>query len=529
MSLLVSDIRLPFDAPEAQALDEARRLTGLTADEVQAAVSRVSIDARRGRICRVYSVRLDAPMDEKAFAERLQMPFVRYRPDERPPVPRGEKRLTYRPVIIGLGPAGLFAAYTLAQHGYAPLVLERGGDLAARDAAVDAFWQGGALDPDCNIQFGEGGAGAYSDGKLTTRIGDPLCDTVLRTLAAHGAPADIVKKAKPHVGTDILKNVVRAMRQAIEDSGGTVRFRTALTGVQMRNGRLRAVCTADDAIACERAVLAIGHSARDTFAALHRNGVYFAPKPFSVGVRIEHLQSALDQALYGKYAGHPLLPPAEYNVSRRADGRACYSFCMCPGGMVVAAQSEPDTVVTNGMSYHARAGRNANAALAVSIDPADLDDGTPFGGVALQRQIERAAFAQTGSYRAPCQRVGDFLADRPSRRAGAVQPSYPTGVVFGAAAASLPPFVQTMLRDSLPYFGRKIRGFDAADALLTGPETRTSSPVRIERGDDLFGLGCAGLIPCGEGAGYAGGILSAAVDGIKAAYRIMDEFAPILG
>ena len=526
MSLMVSNIRLPFDVPEEQALAEARRLTGLHSNDTQAAVYRVSIDARRGKIFRVYSVRLDAPMDEKAFAENLQMPFVRYKPDEKPTVPCGSKRLEHRPVVVGLGPAGLFAAYMLAKHGYTPLVLERGGDLDARDRAVEAFWSGGALDAESNIQFGEGGAGAYSDGKLTTRIGDPLCDTVLETLAAHGAPADIVKKAKPHVGTDILKKVVRAMRREIIQNGGEVRFGTRLNGVSVKNGALRGVQAGGEAIACERAVLAIGHSARDTFDALHQNGVYFEPKAFSVGVRIEHLQSEIDRALYGKYAGHPLLPPAEYNLSRREGGRACYSFCMCPGGVVVAAQSEEHTVVTNGMSYHARDGKNANSALAVSVDPADFNDGTPFGGVALQRRIERAAFAQTGSYRAPCQRVGDFLAGRPSTCAGAVQPSYPLGVQFGEAAACLPSFAQNMLRDSLPYFGRKIHGFDADDALLTGPETRTSSPVRMKRGEDLFGLGCAGMIPCGEGAGYAGGIMSAAVDGIRAAHRIMEEFRP---
>ena len=263
---MVTGIRLPFDLPEQAAIAEARRLTGLTANDIQAAVCRVSIDARRGQISRVYSVRLDAPFDEKAFAEKLQMPFVRYKPNTKIVIPHGEKRLEHRPVVVGLGPAGLFAAYVLAKHGYRPLVLERGGDLDERDKVVDAFWKGGALDTDCNIQFGEGGAGAYSDGKLTTRIGDPLCDNVLEILAAHGAPADIVKKAKPHVGTDILKNVVREMRREIIKNGGEVRFRTPLTGVSVKNGALCAVQADGQDIACERAVLAIGHSARDTFA-----------------------------------------------------------------------------------------------------------------------------------------------------------------------------------------------------------------------------------------------------------------------
>lgn len=527
MSILIQNIRLPFDEPEDAAIRQALRKCGLAAGDCAASVHRVSIDARRGKPCRVYSVRADGLPDEEAFAERLQMPFVRFVPDTRMPPPRGSRKLAHRPVVVGLGPAGLFAAYTLAGNGYAPIVLERGGDLDARDRAVEAFWNGGALDPECNIQFGEGGAGAYSDGKLTTRIGDALCESVLETLSRHGAPADICKKAKPHVGTDILKNVVREMRRALIAAGGEVRFGCRMDGVLLQNGALRAVCADGQQLACERAVIAVGHSARDTFFALHQNGVYLEPKAFSVGVRIEHLQSELDRALYGQYAGHPLLPPAEYNLSRRENGRACYSFCMCPGGMVVAAQSEADSIVTNGMSYHARDGQNANAALAVSVDPADFDDGTPFGGVALQRAIERAAFAQSGSYRAPCQRVGDFLADRPSAGCGAVEPTYPVGVSYGEAAKSLPVFAQRMLRDSLLAFGRKIRGFDAPDALLTGPETRTSSPVRMTRGADLFGLTSAGLIPCGEGAGYAGGILSAAVDGIRAAYRIMEEFAPI--
>ena len=365
----------------------------------------------------------------------------------------------------------------------------------------------------------------YSDGKLTTRIGDPLCDNVLEILAAHGAPADIVKKAKPHVGTDILKNVVREMRREIIKNGGEVRFRTPLTGVSVKNGALCAVEADGQDIACERAVLAIGHSARDTFAALHGNGVYFEPKAFSVGVRIEHLQTEIDRALYGKAAGHPMLPPAEYNLSRRADGRACYSFCMCPGGVVVAAQSEENTVVTNGMSYHARDGKNANAALAVSVDPKDYDDGTPFGGVALQRRIEHAAYTQTGSYRAPCQKVGDFLNGKPTRKLGAVKPSYPIGVELGEAAACLPDFAQTMLRDSLPYFGRKIRGYDTADALLTGPETRTSSPVRMTRRRGPVRTRLQRHHSVRRRRRIRGRHYVRAVDGIRAAFRIMEEFA----
>lgn len=526
MGLLVTNIRLPFDRPEEEAIAAARRQAGLTGAETAARVYRVSLDARHGRVSRVYTVRLDAPFDEEAFAEKLQMPFLRFQANERPVVQPGRNDLPHRPVVIGLGPAGLFAAYMLSQYGYAPLVLERGGTLEERDQATAVFQAGGKLDTDCHILFGEGGAGAYSDGKLTTRISDPLCTEVLELLAAHGAPAEILKLARPHIGTDLLKTVVRRIRCAIEENGGTVLFHTALTGISCRNGRLQAVLAGQEEIPCERAILAIGHSARDTFQALYQNGLPFEPKAFSVGVRIEHLQKEIDHAMYGKFAGHPLLPPAEYNLSRRAGGRACYSFCMCPGGVVVAAQSEENTIVTNGMSYHRRDGVNANAALAVSVEPADFADGTPFGGIALQRQIERAAFAQTGSYRAPCQRVGDFLSDRPGRHCGSVKPTYPIGVVYGEAAGSLPVFVQQMLRDSLPYFGQKIQGFDAPDALLTGPETRTSSPVRIPRGADLFPVGCQGLIPCGEGAGYAGGILSAAVDGIRAAYCIIREYAP---
>ncbi len=528
MSLRVSGIRLPFDAPVEEALREALRIAGLDGTEAEAKLGRVSLDARRGKPTRVYTVRINVPGDEASIAEKLGEPSVCFVSDGKLEVPKGKKRLAHRPVIVGLGPAGLFAAYTLAKCGYAPIVLERGDPLEKRDKSVEKFHKEGILDTESNIQFGEGGAGAYSDGKLTTRIGDPLCRSVLVTLAKHGAPEDILYKAKPHVGTDILKTVVHSMRKSIEENGGEVRFSTLLTGIESKDGILRGVRVQGGVIPCERAVLAIGHSARDTFYALFQNGIFLEPKAFSVGVRIEHLQEDIDLAMYGKYAGNPLLPHAEYALSYRESGRGCYSFCMCPGGMVEAAQSEEKTIVTNGMSFHARDGRNANSALAVSVNTEDFDDGTPFGGVALQRRIEREAFWDTGSYRAPCQKVSDFLSGVRSRRRGRVEPTYPLGVEYGEAAACLPSFVRRMLRISLPVFGRKIKGFDSGDALLTGPETRTSSPVRITRDEGMFAIGAEGLIPCGEGAGYAGGILSASVDGIKAAFRIMEEYAPIL-
>ncbi len=527
MSIFVSGIRQAFGEPEEAAFAAARKMCGLGAGVGDASVYRVSIDARRGRIHQVYTIALDGLEDEEAFAAGLQMPSVRYKKIEPFAPVFGKKKLVHRPVVVGLGPAGLFAAHTLARFGYKPLVLERGDEIARRDAAVEKFWSGGALDPDSNIQFGEGGAGAYSDGKLTTRINDPLCDEILRVLVHFGAPREIVRLAKPHIGTDVLKKVVRAMREDIISRGGEVRFRTAVTGLRRESGVLTALYTGKDEIGCEQAVLAIGHSARDTFFSLHDAGVYMEPKAFSVGVRIEHLQQDINRALYGKSAGLPGLPPAEYTLSHREDGRACYSFCMCPGGHVVAAQSEENTVVTNGMSYHARDGRNANAALAVSVDPSDFDDGTPLGGIAFQRRIERAAFEATGGYCAPCQTVGDFLEDRPTGKIGRVQPTYPIGVVSGRVDACLPEFVTRQLRTGLRVFGRKIRGFDAADALLTAPETRTSSPVRLSRGNDLYNLTTKGLIPCGEGAGYAGGIMSAAVDGVRAACRIMAQYAPM--
>lgn len=529
MSIFVSGIRLPFGEPDEVAVEAALRQCGLKHTDVSASIYRTSIDARRGQVYQVHTVMLDGIKNEESFVDNLNMPSVRFKKKVLFAPGLGRKKLAHRPVVVGFGPAGLFAAHTLARYGYRPLVLERGDAIVQRDQKVEQFWSRGMLDSNSNIQFGEGGAGAYSDGKLTTRINDPLCDEVLRVLTQFGAPKEILRIAKPHIGTDRLKDVVRAMREDIIALGGEVRFRATLDGIQMKNGFLSGLHVNGAEIGCEQAVLAVGHSARDTFFALNDAGVYMEPKSFSVGVRIEHLQEDINRALYGKAVGKLNLPPAEYTLSHRENGRACYSFCMCPGGHVVPAQSEENTVVTNGMSYHARDGRNANAALAVSVDPSDYDDHTPLGGVAFQRRIEQAAFGVSGSYRAPCQTVGDFLADHASRRAGRIQPTYPIGVSYGRVDACLPDFVTASLRTGLRVFGKKIRGFDCADALLTAPETRTSSPVRLARGEDLYSRTVKGLIPCGEGAGYAGGIMSAAVDGMRAACRIMEQYAPIDG
>lgn len=530
MSILVGNIRLPLGAADAEALEAAAKKCGLSMRELCGAhIYRASIDARRGKITRVLSVLLDLAetQREEAVVARVGKNDVRLKKPAQQPVPTGTAHMEHRPIVVGLGPGGLFAAYVLAKNGYCPRVFERGQSMESRDRAVTAFFSGGAFDPASNIQFGEGGAGAYSDGKLTTRINDPMSEWVLRTFVEHGAPEEILYKAKPHIGTDILKRVVCSMREEISRLGGEVYFGCTLTGVRSRNGALTAAVIDGQEIACDRLILAIGHSARDTFEHLLHSGVYLEPKPFSVGARIEHLQEDLNASLYGKLAGHPALPPAEYTLSHRENGRACYSFCMCPGGQVVAAQSEPHAIVTNGMSYHARDGRNANAAIVVSVNPSDFPTSDALGGVAFQREIERRAFQLTGGYRAPCQTVGDFFAGKPSRKHGRVAPTYPIGVQYTSLESVLPDFVLAHMQIGLRQFGRKIRGFDAPDALLTAPETRTSSPVRMTRLDNRHSRQIAGLIPCGEGAGYAGGIMSAAVDGIGCAQEILQTFRPL--
>ncbi len=432
--------------------------------------------------------------------------------------------LPERPVVVGFGPAGMFAALVLAKAGASPLVIERGQDALRRKAAVEAFRAGGRLDPESNVQFGEGGAGTFSDGKLNTGTHDGRIHWVLEQFAAHGAPESILWDAKPHIGTDILIGVVQSIRREIVSLGGEVRFGACLTGLELEEGTLTGIRVrsggGEERIPCTRLILAIGHSARDSFEMLNELGVPMEPKAFSMGVRIEHRQADVDRTQYGRARGG--LPAADYSLNVHfPDGTSAYTFCMCPGGQVIAAASEEGGVVTNGMSESRRDGENANAALLVTLHPEDFPERDVLSGMRWQRQIERAAFAYGGGdYRAPAQRVEDFLAGRESRGPGAVLPSYRPGVRWGDLHAVLPPRITTVLERTIPALGQKLPGFDDPDGVLTAPETRSSSPVRILRDTDCRSA-VSGLYPCGEGAGYAGGITSAAVDGMRCAEAVL--------
>lgn len=525
--LRITEVRLPIDHPEGMIRDAIFERLGIRGDELSGyTIFRRGTDARkRNRITFIYTLDVETPKEDEILARMAGDPRVRSAPDTRYRfVAQAPRSMKTRPVVVGTGPCGLFAGLVLAQSGFRPILLERGKTVRERTADTFRFWRRRDFNPESNVQFGEGGAGTFSDGKLYTQIRDPrhLARKVLTEFVAAGAPPEILYVSKPHIGTFRLVKVVEAMRKTIESLGGEIRFQTRVRDIDIRGGEVRSVVTdGGEKIPASHVVLAIGHSARDTFEMLADRGVAMTAKPFSVGLRIEHPQALIDRARYGKQAGHPLLGAADYKlVHHCANGRSVYSFCMCPGGTVVAATSEPGCVVTNGMSQYARSERNANSAIVVGVAPEDYPGG-PLSGIEFQRRWERRAFVLGGeNYDAPAQRVGDFLAGRPSTALGAVQPSYRPGVRLTDLETSLPDYAVTALREAIPAFDKKLKGFALDDALLTGVETRTSAPLRILRDDGGQSTGTRGLFPAGEGAGYAGGIVSSAVDGIKAAEAV---------
>lgn len=535
LSLLVSGLRLGLDAGEdalCAAAVAAMRRAGISARPLACRMHKRSIDARRrggSEIAFVCTAMVEIEAVRLPEAAKLKACGISMATVEPMCVVRGAEPMRHRPVVVGMGPAGLFAALLLAEQGCAPILLERGDPVEVRAARVDAFLAGEALDVESNVQFGAGGAGTFSDGKLVTRIHDPLCAYVLERFADFGAPEEILWRAKPHIGTDLLRSVIAAMAARIAALGGEIRYRCRLDDViETADGTVARTSGGD--ILTDALVIAPGHSARDTYAMLMARGFAIEPKPFSVGVRVEHLQADIDRALFGELAGHPALGRGEYNLSDTTGERGVYTFCMCPGGTVIAAASETGGVVVNGMSAHARDGRNANSAVAVSVRPQDYG-ATPQGAIEFQRRLERAAFAAGGGdYSAPIETMGDFLAGKtaglaePSR----IIPTYKNGDFCRVCdlGGVLPDFVAASLRRSLPAFGRRLRGFDGGDAILSGVETRTSAPLRILRGEDCRSLTYGGVYPAGEGAGYAGGITSAAVDGLRVALAILARFAP---
>ena len=537
----LSEIKLPLDPPSDALSRAVQGLLGIDTDAIaNIHVHKRSFDARKVDLLQVYivDVTLADPSRETVLLAKLaDNPRVTATPDMAyRPVAEAPAGLAARPVVIGFGPCGIFAALMLAKMGFRPIVLERGKTVRQRTRDTWGLWRKSTLNPESNVQFGEGGAGTFSDGKLWSQIKDPrfLGRKVMEEFVKAGAPPEILYVAHPHIGTFKLVKVVENMREQIVALGGEIRFEQRVTDVQIEDGQVRGLTVRDQQtgttseLRADHVVMALGHSARDTFEMLHARGVHIEAKPFSIGFRVEHPQGLIDRARWGRHAGHPLLGAADYKLVHHAsNGRSVYSFCMCPGGTVVAATSEPGRVVTNGMSQYSRNERNANAGIVVGIDPADYpgwEDGKTghaLAGMALQRQLESNAFVLGGSdYRAPGQLVGDFIAGTPSTELRSITPSYKPGVTPTDLHQALPDYAIAAMREAFPAFGRKIKGFDTPDAVLTGVETRTSSPIRITRGEDFQSLNTRGLFPAGEGASYAGGILSAGVDGIKVAEAV---------
>jgi uncharacterized FAD-dependent dehydrogenase len=530
----LSELKLPLDHTEDALPALICSTLKISADQLQSfSIYKRSYDARKQKLLLVYivdvelnSARLEAQLLDKFSTNS----HIRPAPDMVYQLPvKLNEAPAIRPVVIGFGPCGIFAAMMLAQMGFKPIVIERGKPVRERTKDTWGLWRKRVLHTESNVQFGEGGAGTFSDGKLWSQIKDPrfLGRKVMTEFVKAGAPEEILLVSKPHIGTFRLVKVVENMREQIIAMGGEIRFEQRVSDFHIEDGHIRGLTIENFQdgkhyeLRADHVVLALGHSSRDTFAKLHERGVYMEAKPFSVGFRIEHPQGLIDRARLGQHAGHPLLGAADYKlVHHAANGRSVYSFCMCPGGTVVAATSEENRVVTNGMSQYSRNERNANAGIVVGISPADYPGG-PLAGIAFQRKLESNAFVMGGStYEAPGQLVGDFIAGKPSTELGSVEPSYKPGVHLTDLAQALPEYAITAMREALPAFGKKIKGFDMHDAVLTGVETRTSSPLRITRGDNFQSLNVKGLYPAGEGASYAGGILSAGVDGIEVAEAV---------
>lgn len=524
--IVVPDIISSLEQNEGAIIEIARKTAKIPDSEINNYfIIKSSIDARHGKKPQIVSsVGFILKKDEDKYTNSKIVSKKIL--DKLPAFDFGKNKLDNSPIIIGFGPAGMFLALILAQNGYNPIVFERGYDIDSRVKSVKMFWESGVLNTQSNVQFGEGGAGTFSDGKLTTRVNDPLCNFILKEFVRLGAPEEILYKAKPHIGTDKLRTCVKNIKNEIISLGGKVITASQLTDISIKNGGINQIFINGNPLPCSNLFLAIGHSARDTFEMLMNKDILMETKPFSIGVRIEHLQQTINEGLYGKYNGHPMLPQGEYQLSLRNNNRAVYTFCMCPGGFVVPSSSEANTVVTNGMSEFARNEKNANSALVVSVSEKDFGN-NPKDAIEFQRKYEKIAFIKGGgNYSAPAQSVDLFLSNKKGLNVSEVKPSYSLGVNPCNFNTIFPDEISRMMRDGLSFFGRKIKGFDSNSTILTGIETRTSSPIRILRGENRQSVSVKGLYPCGEGAGYAGGIMSAALDGIKTAIEFMKTYKP---
>lgn len=532
MSIEINNLTMSIDEDMQELKNKVcKKLKIALKDIEEFKILKESIDARRKdniKFNYVIEIKCDRELKVAAGANDKNVKVQKEVYNEE--IKFGNKKMNHRPVIIGMGPAGMFAGLLMAQKGYRPIIIERGEKVEDRTNSINKFWNTGELNLESNVQFGEGGAGTFSDGKLTTRIKDVRCKFVLEEFVKAGAPEEILYNGKPHIGTDILKTVVKNIRKQIISLGGEIRFNSKLENMEIKDGILRAIVVNGDEIPSENLILAIGHSSRDTYEMLYKKGIFMEPKSFAIGVRAEHSQHMINVNQYGKYANHKRLKAADYRLTHTTETtrRGVYSFCMCPGGEVVAAASEDKRLVTNGMSYFKRDKDNANSAIVVSVGEADFQGDTPLKGMEFQRHYERLAYILGGGgYVAPVQLVGDFLKDEVSSKLGNIQPTYKPGWEFRDLRKCLPAYVIEALKEGIISFDRKIKGFADNNAVLTGIETRTSAPVRITRNEKLESISVEGLYPCGEGAGFAGGIMSAAVDGIKTAESIMKQFYPM--